>query len=666
VDDKKIKYIFRGDLKMKRALRSISIVMVAMLLLGFQSFAMVALPTIPAGTLYVSSALAGTVAKAVVTVDGQQGTFGTNVFATIATANTAAVAGNTIKIFGGTYGASTINKQVNVQILADTALTLTLTIANQVVLEGIANASGVYPTINLGGFTTATWGITVQYSDVTIKNLNVINSKHYSIKPQLKNDKSSIQNFKIENVTIDNSTKTGLDFNGVNNITIKDVTVKNTKAGTGVSFTDCNNVSMDNVKTISNAWGGIALYTGTTALAPGVKDISFTNMTPASQTDIYPLYSQAVAPYTVTNVNATEIYPYTVLVKGTNIATSKNEIYTFYFPTRLAAKTFSDAYVNPTYSGMTKEILQVKAPVTATVSYSTTDTTSENVVATLVPSEDVTVTNNEGLLTYTFAKNGSFTFEFKDSEGTVATAIATVANIKRSNTTAPAVPVKDRVVLDFSYAYLYGYEYGAVGATDTVKREEAAALIYRLLKQNEKLGGYTKPAQATFADVETNRWSFGAIEYMASIDVFDVKNARVKPGTEITRGEASKIIAYSMGLQPNDGKDISFTDLPQDNTYYNCIKALVDAGILIGYEGNLIKPEGVLTRAEYVTMINRLIGRDNSYDIEGVAALYPDIEASNWAYNDIMRASLGFSDDGTGKFVVDPAKKLKRSQIDYN
>ncbi len=69
---------------------------------------------------------------------------------------------------------------------------------------------------------------------------------------------------------------------------------------------------------------------------------------------------------------------------------------------------------------------------TATVTYSTTQPTNGDVVATLVPSEKVTVTNNEGSLTHTFTANGSFTFEFEDEAGNKGTALATVANIDKS------------------------------------------------------------------------------------------------------------------------------------------------------------------------------------------------------------------------------------------
>ena len=77
-------------------------------------------------------------------------------------------------------------------------------------------------------------------------------------------------------------------------------------------------------------------------------------------------------------------------------------------------------------------------PPTATVSYSTTDPTNESVIATLVPSEDITVTNNDGLPTKSFELNGSFTFEFVDVGGNTGTVLATVENIDKD---APVITI---------------------------------------------------------------------------------------------------------------------------------------------------------------------------------------------------------------------------------
>lgn len=70
------------------------------------------------------------------------------------------------------------------------------------------------------------------------------------------------------------------------------------------------------------------------------------------------------------------------------------------------------------------------APV-AEVSYSKTGLTNQDVVATITTNKQVTITNNDGKSSYTFANNGSFTFEFVDQKGLQGTAVATVNNIDK-------------------------------------------------------------------------------------------------------------------------------------------------------------------------------------------------------------------------------------------
>ena len=81
----------------------------------------------------------------------------------------------------------------------------------------------------------------------------------------------------------------------------------------------------------------------------------------------------------------------------------------------------------------------VGTPPTATIGYSTATATNADVVATLQPSEHVTVTNNAGSLTKTFSANGTFTFEFQDDAGNTATQAATVTWIDK---TAPTVTAR--------------------------------------------------------------------------------------------------------------------------------------------------------------------------------------------------------------------------------
>lgn len=120
--------------------------------------------------------------------------------------------------------------------------------------------------------------------------------------------------------------------------------------------------------------------------------------------------------------------------------------------------TFNFQYKDPNgYDGIipvTVDWIDLIAP-TAEFTYSISSATNQNVVATLVPSEEITITNNNGEYTYTFTDNGEFTFDFVDRVGNkgVATAkvdwidrIAPTATIKYSTTESTYDPVTATLV----------------------------------------------------------------------------------------------------------------------------------------------------------------------------------------------------------------------------
>lgn len=65
-------------------------------------------------------------------------------------------------------------------------------------------------------------------------------------------------------------------------------------------------------------------------------------------------------------------------------------------------------------------------PPNATIHYSETEPTMNAVTATLIPSETVTVSNNNGGFTRTFSENGTFTFTFEDAAGNTGSTTAEI------------------------------------------------------------------------------------------------------------------------------------------------------------------------------------------------------------------------------------------------
>ena len=93
---------------------------------------------------------------------------------------------------------------------------------------------------------------------------------------------------------------------------------------------------------------------------------------------------------------------------GSNTYTfAENGMFTFEFVDKAGNKGQVTAEVN---------WIDKKAPI-GTLKYSTLDITNEDVLVTLTVDEEVTIINNNGSNTYTFAENGMFTFEFVDKAG---------------------------------------------------------------------------------------------------------------------------------------------------------------------------------------------------------------------------------------------------------
>lgn len=219
--------------------------------------------------------------------------------------------------------------------------------------------------------------------------------------------------------------------------------------------------------------------------------------------------------------------------------------------------------------------------------------------------------------------------------------------------------------LENEYAYIYGYTDTIMGAENPVLRSEGSAMLHRLLKQNGKLDGYTKPATPHFADLTGSEWYYTALEFMNYIGVYDGQNEFIYPNAPLTRGEAAKLFTYTLGLD-KAGNIRTFDDLDASHPYYHYLNAMVSAGYMEGdAEAETIRPDDLISRAEYVKIYNKVIHRDSRYDItstidgQEVVCQFTDMLPNKWYYKDMMRATNSFTD-----FKVDYSKRQDRNELD--
>lgn len=109
----------------------------------------------------------------------------------------------------------------------------------------------------------------------------------------------------------------------------------------------------------------------------------------------------------------------------------------------------------------------------------------------------------------------------------------------------------------------------------------------------------------TFKDVE-NHWARDAVDDMGSrLIVSGTGNDMFEPDKEITRGEFAAIVVRTLGLMRSGTGKAYFSDVSDNNGYYNAISIAYEYGIISGYGNSKFGPADKITREQAMLMIAR-------------------------------------------------------------
>lgn len=188
--------------------------------------------------------------------------------------------------------------------------------------------------------------------------------------------------------------------------------------------------------------------------------------------------------------------------------------------------------------------------------------------------------------------------------------------------------------------YINGYPDGSVQPDGEITREEIASILYRITNHE-----YEKPFVATgdvFPDVEAGRWSTHDIEYMADKDIiYGYPDGEFKPERNLTRAEFAALICRFAELEKTDEEN-PFPDLDKSHWAYENVKSLYASGLLDGYEDGTFRAENEITRAEVMTVVNKLLGRkpDEKYVKSLDFNPYNDLSEKQWHYVTVLEATI--------------------------
>lgn len=186
------------------------------------------------------------------------------------------------------------------------------------------------------------------------------------------------------------------------------------------------------------------------------------------------------------------------------------------------------------------------------------------------------------------------------------------------------------------YAYVVGYPDGTVKPDNSITREEITAIFFRLLRDEERAKFLT--GSSVFSDVESERWSNVSVSTMKNGGFINgYEDGTFRPGRNITRAEFATI-ASSLD-ETSENTTHSFSDI-SGHWAEDYIVDAVAKGWIAGYEDGTFRPEQNITRAEAMTIINRMLNRFvNEEGIHKDAVLWPDNTKDSWYYYAVEEAT---------------------------
>jgi len=199
------------------------------------------------------------------------------------------------------------------------------------------------------------------------------------------------------------------------------------------------------------------------------------------------------------------------------------------------------------------------------------------------------------------------------------------------------------LIRDDHIVYMQGYPTGKFLPSRNMTRAEAVVMFYRLMTKKMEVG--VDIWAPYYPDMAKTAWYANEVCHLHSLGVLNdyCRDGRFRGNDPVTRAEFATLAAHFDNLEITSGN--KFTDVPDDHWAVKYINSAEKKGWIEGYADGTFKPEGNMTRAHVVTLVNRMLDRkgDAEYLDANVATLpktYPDVTRIHWAYLDIMEASI--------------------------
>ena len=188
------------------------------------------------------------------------------------------------------------------------------------------------------------------------------------------------------------------------------------------------------------------------------------------------------------------------------------------------------------------------------------------------------------------------------------------------------------------YAYVVGYPDGMVYPQKNITRAEVATIFFRLLKDETREANMTK--SNSYNDMKDGAWYTCAVSTLSKMGIIKgYEDGSFKPDASISRAEFAAIAAR---FDPDGDKTpATFSDV-SSHWAKDEISIAANHGWIKGYEDGSFKPDQKITRAETMTLVNRVLKRlpETKDDLHKDMKTWPDNQKeSAWFYLAVQEAT---------------------------
>ena len=244
--------------------------------------------------------------------------------------------------------------------------------------------------------------------------------------------------------------------------------------------------------------------------------------------------------------------------------------------------------------------------------------------------DDGTVLTGEQQLTADLTLHGVWTFTKKSSGG------------GGGGSHKPTVTIPDDVPTglngDDHYAYIVGYPDSTVRPQNGITRAEVATIFFRLLTDETRNANSTK--SNSYSDVAAGAWYNHAVSTLSAMGIVKGdSHGKFNPNAPITRAEFAAIAARF-----DDKANTTAVDFSDIASHWakDEISAAANNGWINGYTDGTFRPNNKITRAEAMTLVNRVLKRlpETAEDLHNDMIKWSDnSDTSAWYYLAVQEAT---------------------------